>query len=230
MSEPQNSAYPQKTFEHVIVAVDVVIFSIFDHDLQVLLLEPKDSVLNGKWAIPGGLVKLDETLDDAVKRHLLAKTGMSDVYLEQLYTFGAIDRDPQGRVVSVAYTALCRKEKVHPVTSDRYNKIEWFPMGDLPELGYDHSQILKVAQERLKAKLSYTNVIRHLLPDEFTLTQMQSYYEYILGHKLDKRNFRKKILSLGLLKQTEKMTKGNANRPAMLYSFQKNTTEIVEIL
>jgi 8-oxo-dGTP diphosphatase len=229
-TDPFVHNYPKKTFEHVIVAVDVVIMSVFDHKLHVLLLEPKDPVLGGNWAIPGGLVKLNESLDDAVGRHLEAKAGISGVHLEQIYTFGDVDRDPQGRVVSVAYMALCRKERVHPATSDRYNRIEWFAMDNLPPLGYDHPKILKAAHDRLMAKLSYTNVIYNLLPDEFTLTEMQNYYEYILGHKLDKRNFRKKVLSLGLLKQTEKMTSGSANRPAMLYSFRKRESETVDML
>jgi 8-oxo-dGTP diphosphatase len=231
MSEPQAvQDYPKKTFEHVIVAVDVAILSIFDNKLQVLLLKPKDEILEGKWALPGGLVKIDETLDVAVSRHLQTKAGISNVYLEQLYTFGALDRDPLGRVVSVSYIALCRKDAVHPTTSDRYSEIKWFPMDDLPPLAYDHSQILVAARDRLKAKLSYTNIVYSLLPEHFSLTDLQNHYEYVLGHKLDKRNFRKKILSLSLLQKTDKMTSGTANRPAALYSFSHKEPQVVEML
>lgn len=222
--------YPKKNFEHVIVACDVIILAIFDHKLHTLLIEPKDAHVKGKWAFPGGLVKVTESIDEAVKRHLEAKAGIKNVYLEQVYTFGDVERDPLGRVVSVAYMALVRKDKVYPATSERYSRIEWFPLDNLPELAYDHPQMLQVSAQRLASKLSYSNIIYALLPDQFTLTELQNHYEIILGYKLDKRNFRKKILSLGLLKKTEKITEGSANRPAALYEFRKREPEIVNIL
>lgn len=212
------------------VAADVAVLTVKDEQLNVLLIKAKSSPFPEKWVIPGGLVRPDESIEDAVKRHLLAKIGMKDVYLEQLYTFGRVDRDPRGRVVSVAYFVLIPYGAFEPKTSEAYADIQWFPILKIPKLGYDHNEIAKAAFERLKAKLEYTNIVCNLLPKEFTLPELQKMYEIILDKKIDKRNFRKKILQTKLLKKSPKKTIGEAHRPAQVYSFAKRTPQFIEII
>lgn len=225
-----NPNYPQKSFTHVIVAVDVVIFTIKDNALQVLLLELNEQPFSGQWAVPGGLVQLDESLDAAARRHLSSKAGIKNAFLEQLYTFGETQRDPKGRVVSVAYFALLPDHQIKPSTISRYKSITWHPVKSLPTLAYDHKQIITTAITRLQNKLEYTNIAYSLLPKEFTLTDLQTTYEIILGKELDKRNFRKKILSLNIIKDTGKKTSGSAHRPAQLFSFVSQKPQVVQIL
>jgi 8-oxo-dGTP diphosphatase len=222
--------YSIKKFEHVIVAVDVVIFTVRDDSLQVLLLELNEHPFVGKWAVPGGLVKTEESLEQAVGRHLANKIGVSDVFVEQLYTFGDIGRDPRGRVISVAYYALVREKDIKVTINPRYSDIKWVKVGKLPEMAYDHAEIIKTAWERLQAKISYTNVVYSLLPQKFTLTQLQRVYEIILGKVLDKRNFRKKILSLGVIEELDETTRGEPTRPARLYKFRSQNLQVIEIL
>lgn len=221
--------YPQKDFSHPVVAVDVVIFTLIDKKLNVLLLQLNEEPFEDKWALPGGLVTNQENLEQAAFRHLETKANIADAYIEQLYTFGDPDRDPNGWVVSTAYMALI-SENITPKTIDRYKKIAWQPVNNLPALAYDHRKIIDIAVKRLKGKLSYTNVVYTLLPDEFTLTQMQEVYESILGEELDKRNFRKKIDVLGIVEPTGEKTSGGAHRPAALYRFKQSTPQEVEIL
>ena len=216
--------------KHAIVAVDIVIFTIEDNDLKVLLIKMKKKPFVGMWAVPGGLVEVNESLEFSAKKHLLNETGVDNVYLEQLYTFGEVDRDPLGRVVSTAYFALIPTAKVTLKTTEEYEGVQWFSIKDLPELAYDHLEIVQKAQRRLKAKLSYTNIVYSLLPTEFTLTDLQKTYEIILGEVMDKRNFRKKILSLNMIKKTDKQTIGGASRPAAFYKFIKRSPQIIEIL
>lgn len=212
------------------VAVDMVIFSIKDEKLNVLLLNAKSGPFAGRWVLPGGLVSPKETLEESVERHILAKTGLKDVYFEQLYTFGRVDRDPRNRVVSVAYMMLVPEGFFEPKTSEVYGSVEWQMVSDLLKLGYDHKEIIATALERLKSRLTYTNIVYGLLPKEFTLSDLQNIYEIILGKKLDKRNFRKKILQTKLLKKTVKKLSGQAYRPAELYSFSKRSPQFVEIV
>ena len=216
--------------KHAVTAVDIVIFTIEDNDLKVLLIKMKKSPFEGMWAVPGGLVKIDESLDESAKKHLSTKTGISNVYLEQLYTFGDVERDPLGRVISTAYFALMPNTGLSLKTTEEYEGVQWFSIKELPELAYDHKEIIRKAQSRLKAKLSYTNIVYSLLPNEFTLTDLQKTYEIILGETMDKRNFRKKILSLNMIKKTDKQTTGGASRPAAYYKFIKRAPQIIEIL
>jgi 8-oxo-dGTP diphosphatase len=222
--------YPQKTFEHAVVAVDVVIFSVYNNQLQVLLLELKEDPYKNCWALPGGLLTRGETLDQAALRHLQEKAGAQSLHLEQLYTFGDPNRDERGWVVSVAYLALVPHNLFTPKTISRYAGIAWHPVKSLPSLAYDHKEIIQTAYKRTQSKLEYTNIVYSLVPKEFTLTQLQQLYEVILDTNLDKRNFRKKILSLGLLKKLNRRQEGEANRPAQLYSFVKTSPQFVEIL
>jgi len=217
-------------WEHVIVAVDAVVFSIIDNVLHVLLIKTNKKEFKGHWALPGALVTPKESLDDALQRVLKEKTGLTNVFAEQLATFGDVDRDPFGRVVSVAYMALVHANRYVLTTTNEYEDIKWHPVDKLPRLAYDHRKIITEALKRLRAKLEYTNIVYNILPKEFTLTELQTVYEIILGKKLDKRNFRKKLLSLHIIKKTNKMRSGRRARPAVLYSFVKRKSQIVEIL
>lgn len=204
------------------VAVDAVLFAIKQKQLKVLLIKINNGSYKDKWAVPGGLVQLEETLDDAAKRVLFQKTNIGDIHLEQLYSFGELERDVRGRVVSVAYFALVSNSQNFKLkTTPYYSEIAWWPVRNLLPMAFDHKKIIEYAFKRLKAKIEYSNIAYSLLPKEFTLTELQKIYEIILGRKIDKRNFRKKILALGLVKKTGKKEKGEAHRPAQLYQFSK---------
>lgn len=224
-----NTIKALQSFKHAIVAVDSVIFTIKDDALQVLLLKVIRKPLTNKWVVPGGLVLPQENLDKAVNRHIVNKTGIKKIYTEQLYTFGEINRDPRGRVVSVAYFSLLADSETNVSTINDYSNIEWFDIKKLPSLGYDHKEIIVKALKRLRAKIGYTNIAQYLLAPAFTLSDLQTVYELILGHSLDKRNFRKKILSLDIIENSNKKIAGSF-RPAVLYRFKSKKTEIVEIL
>lgn len=219
-----------RKYAHAVIATDVAIFTVEEGELKVLLIKMKKHPYEKAWAIPGGLVRGDESLDDAARRHLSGKTGVERVYLEQLASFGAPDRDPFGRVVSVAYVALIPVGTKELRTTEEYGGVAWFPVRKLPPLAYDHKEILMTAVERLRAKLAYTNIAYGLLPREFTLTELQRVYEIILGTALDKRNFRKKLAALGLLVPTGKTRKEGAHRPALLYRFAEHKPRNIEVL
>ena len=212
------------------VAVDIILFTILDHDLKVLLVKRKYPPFKGVWAIPGGFVRPDEPLEQAATRELLEETNVKDVYLEQLYTFGDPKRDPRKRVISVSYFALVNADNFRLKASGDTTDVRWFSMYALPSLGFDHKTILDYALLRLRYKLEYTTVAFSLLPKRFTLTQLQDAYEIIFHREFDKRNFRKKILSLGLLKETPDIQKAVKHRPAKLYMPAKKVGEIIEII
>jgi 8-oxo-dGTP diphosphatase len=210
----------------VSVAVDLVIFTVRDGALQVLLVERGIPPFKGQWALPGGFVLEQESLEEAARRELEEESGLKDVYLEQLYTFGDPERDPRGRVVAVAYYALTPPAPLHAST-DAANA-EWHPVARPPKLAFDHARILRTGLERLRAKLGYSTVGFELLPRQFTLTELQTLYEAILERPLDKRNFRKKILSLGLLRSEGEKRAAGAHRPARLYSFALAKMKILD--
>jgi ADP-ribose pyrophosphatase YjhB (NUDIX family) len=213
---------------HPIVAVDVVIFTIDAGRLQTLLVQVRAGPCAGAWAFPGGLVGMEESLEDAARRELSAQTGLRGVYLEQLRSFGDPGRDPQARVISTAYFALVpAKEMVQG--SAKYADVGWFPVRRLPRLAYDHDAIARTALERLRAKLAYTNIVYGLLAVEFTLGELQGIYEILLDRRLDRRNFRKKILASGLLRALRKQRRG-AHRPAALYRFAQRRPMVVQML
>ena len=199
------------------VTVDVVIFTIQDGVLKVLLVKRLVEPFIGQFAIPGGFVHEDEDLEEAALRELKEETGVADVYLEQLYSFGTPDRDPRGRVITVAYFALISADRTLKAGTDAA-EAAWFPMDDLPPLAFDHATILNYALERLRNKLEYTTVGFQLLPEKFTLTELQEVYSAILGKKLDKRNFRRKMSILKILKPLPEYRRGG-QRPAQLYRF-----------
>jgi 8-oxo-dGTP diphosphatase len=217
--------------QHIKVAVDNCIFTVLDEQLHLLLIQMTRPPFVGQWALPGGLIRDDETLDQAAARILYEETGVADVYLEQLYTFGHLHRDPFGRVISVAYVALIHSRGVQLHTMPQYADVRWWRYADLPRhLAYDHNEIVAYAKQRLEWKLTYTNVIWSLLPPTFALSDLQKVYETVLGRTLDKRNFRKKILSLGLIEPVGETAMRGAHRPAMLYRFTSRQPKIVEVL
>ncbi len=225
-----NMTTPHPSTQNIKVAVDAAIFTIKNGDLCLLLIQMKKSPFEGMWAIPGGLIEDHETSLQSASRILKTQTGLHDVFLEQLKTFDDPGRDPAGRVVSVACWALVPDHQIPLKTTDKYLDVRWWRVGKLPELAYDHQGIAKEAVERLKSKIQYTNIVWSLLPEEFTLTQLQSVYEIIVGSSLDKRNFRKRIRDLKLIRPVGKKLAGAAHRPAELYRFRQRKLEYVEIV
>jgi len=212
------------------VAVDLVLFTVRDGTLQVLLVERGIPPFKGQWALPGGFVLERETLEVAARRELQEETGFVDVYLEQLYTFGHPTRDPQGRVVSVAYVGLIpHRGRFLGSANGKVAQAAWWPVARLPSLAYDHASIVAKAVERLRSKVGYTNLVYALLPSAFTLSELHAMYEAVLARRLDRRNFRKKIFSLGLLRPLGRTRRG-AHRPAALYAFRRRRPMVVEIL
>ena len=211
-------AYPRPS-----VTVDCVVFGLDleAEDLKVLLIQRKKDPFAGKWAFPGGFVEADETLEVSAKRELQEETGIARLYLEQLYTFGDPGRDPRGHTVTVAYYALVKLSDHAPVAADDARAVDWFSVAGPPKLAFDHEKILKVAVERLRAKVRYQPIGFELLPAKFTLSQLQRLYEIVLERPLDKRNFRKKILGMGLLVELEETQKDVAHRAARLYRFDR---------
>lgn len=211
------------TYEYARAAltVDCVVFGLDEDDLKVLLIQRDLPPFEGRWALPGGFVHLDETIDDAARRELEEETGVRTVYLEQLFTFGAIDRDPRERVVSVAYYALVQLSghRVHAATDARATA--WFAIADLPRLAFDHVTILKLAHERLRNKVRYQPIGFELLPAKFALRDLQHLYEVILDRPLDKRNFRKKILGMDILVELDEVETDVSHRAARLYRFDR---------
>lgn len=211
------------TYEHArpSVTVDCVVFALDEGDLKVILIQRAVAPFQGKWALPGGFVRIDESLEEAARRELREETGLQQVYLEQLYTFGDAGRDPRGRVITVSYYALVNLagHAVHATTDAR--DAAWFSVDDVPDLAFDHDRILLTALKRLRAKVRYEPIGFELLPRKFTLSQLQKLYETILGMALDKRNFRKKILGTGLLTPLDEIEQDVAHRAARLYQFDK---------
>jgi 8-oxo-dGTP diphosphatase len=215
--------YNPTDYERPSVTVDVAVFTLVENDLRVLLIKRKERPFAGNWAVPGGFVRMDESLDEAAIRELAEETGVDDVYLEQLYTFGAPTRDPRTRVITIAYFAIVPHTAINsPKAGEEAEEADWFSVFDLPDLAFDHAEILEYALTRLRYKLEYTTVGFELLPDQFTLTDLQKAYEIVLGEPLDKRNFRRKILSADIIEETGTKRKQGEGRPAMLYRYKEN--------
>lgn len=209
------------------VTVDIVVYG-YDggKQLKMLLIQRGSDPHKGSWALPGGFVDMDENLETAALRELEEETGVKDLYVEQLFTFGQPGRDPRGRVISVAYFSLVNLQDHPAVAASDAAKAEWFPLDDLPELAFDHSDIIATANNRLAAKVRYQPIGFELLPDEFTLGQLQQLYETVLNVKegFNKRNFRTRILRTGILEEVGRQT-NVAHRPAVLYKFNQETYE-----
>jgi 8-oxo-dGTP diphosphatase len=203
------------------LAVDCVVFGLDkEGSLKVMLIQrnlpPKE-----KWALPGGFVRLDESLEEAARRELWEETGIENVFLEQLYTFGEVDRDPRDRIVTVAYYALVNLWEYRIKATTDASDAAWFPVTQLPPLAFDHDKIVQVALNRLKGKVRYEPIGFELLPKKFTLSQLQKLYEAVLGQQLDKRNFRKKILKMDLLMALDETQKDVSHRAARFYQFDE---------
>jgi 8-oxo-dGTP diphosphatase len=210
------------------VAVDTVLFAVESGRLKCYLVQLKPGPA-GKWAFPGGLVLEGEMLDDAARRELCASTGLREAYIEQLFTFGDPTRDPKAHVVSVAYMALIDDAKTVESCSVKYAAGRWFETSKLPMLAYDHALMAAYALKRLKSKLEYTNIACNLLARSFTFAELEDLYAMVLGRELDRRNFRRRILAMGLLRRLPQERRG-PHRPAALYAFSRRSLQVIEML
>ncbi|SRR5581483_3022697 len=217
----QKQGLYQYSHPHPAVTVDVVIFTIRDKQLKVLLIGRGAQPFQGQWALPGGFVQIDESLDDAARRELEEETGVAGVYLEQLYTFGAPKRDPRERVITVAYYALIPSDRVQLRAATDAEAVGWFSLKELPALAFDHAEIVAMAHQRLIAKLDYSTIAFAFMPKRFTLTELQEVYEIIRQEEIDKRNFRKWILALDQIEETDEERRGGIHRPAKLYRVKR---------
>ena len=206
-------AYP-----HPAVTTDVVIFTIRDHVLELLLIRRGSDPFKNSWALPGGFINIDEDLEACALLELEEETGVTGVYLEQLYTCGTPNRDPRERVISVAYYALVPPDRINIRAASDAKEVAWFNLERLPTLAFDHETIVAMAQQRLTAKLNYSTIALQFMPEKFTLSELQQVYESILGETLDKRNFRKRILIMNCIKDTGESRRNGNHRPARLFS------------
>lgn len=204
------------------VTVDNVIFTFDERLLKVLLIKRKSDPFRGEWALPGGFVNIDESLEEAARRELKEETGLKNAYVEQFFTFGDVDRDPRGRVLSVGFYALVKIEETNLAPDTDASDVQWYPAYDLPELAFDHALIIDKALNMLKLKVKMQPVGFELLPEHFSLSDLQRLVEAVIDDELDKRNFRKKVLNLDILSQSEGKTPNVARRAATLYKFDKH--------
>jgi 8-oxo-dGTP diphosphatase len=220
---------PEDAHEHARpkVAVDIVLFAREENRLKTFLVPIATGPVREKWAFPGGLVRVNELLDDAARRELLTFTGLRDAYLEQLFTFGDPSRDPNSHVVSVAYMALTPDPK--RISAADMTRGRWFEHSRLPPLAYDHGLMADYAIRRLRAKLEYTNIAFTLLPDEFTFAELEQLYSLILEREIDRRNFRRRIMAAKILRQSPNQRRG-PHRPARLYGFAQHSLQTIEML
>jgi len=203
------------------LTVDCVVFGMDEDDLKVLLIQRDLEPFAGKWALPGGFVRMDESLEEAARRELAEEAGVSNLFLEQLFTFGDVGRDPRGRVITVAYYAIVKLSDHNVKAATDARNAAWFAVDDVPALAFDHDRVLEVAHQRLQGKVRYQPIGFELLPPKFTLTQLQRMYEKVLDRPLDKRNFRKKILGMEILQGLDEVETDVAHRAAQLYRFDK---------
>ncbi|OPB93785.1 NUDIX hydrolase [Elizabethkingia meningoseptica] len=215
--------------QHIKVAVDAVVFGYFDkEDLQILLIKRKIEPFKGSWALPGGLVLDDEDLDDAVKRELYEEAGIKPDFLEQLYSFGNVGRDPRNRVVSVAYLGLVNPSYFELFADSDAEDAQWFSIHKLPQLAFDHQKIIDTALKRLRTKIQYQPVGFNLLNEEFPFSDLENLYKAIIGQEIDRRNFRKKIMSYGLLNETNNFKKEGSGRPGKMFTFNQEKYKALE--
>ncbi len=219
---------PIDKYPHPSVTTDVLLFSVLEGELNILLVKRNIEPFKGSWALPGGFVHQAESLEQAAMRVLKDKGSVDNVYLEQLFTFGDPNRDPRSWVITVTYLALADSKNWELKTSEAGMEAKLFPIKSLPKLAFDHRKIIDYGLERLRNKIGYSNIVLGLLPDNFTLSDLQKMHEIILGTKLDKRNFRKKILSTGLLLPTGNKSDGKAHRPAAFYKFKDRKLVITD--
>lgn len=203
------------------LSVDCVVFGYVSDEIKVLLVQRDAEPYKGSWALPGDLVPMEEDLKDSASNVLRKLTGLEDIFMEQFHTFGTTDRHPAGRVATVGYYSLVKSDNYHPVASSWVKETQWFSIKDLPELAFDHNAILDKAIRTLKRRVKYRPVGFELLPNKFTLLELQALYEALLDFKFDKPNFRKKILSMDLLVQLDEVQANVSHRPAKLFQFDE---------
>lgn len=212
---------PFHQYKNPSLATDIVVFGYHEGQLSVLLLNRKEAPFKDEWTLPGGFLQMEETLQQVCHRILKTKIGIDNLFLEQLYSFDAMDRDPRGRVISISYYALINPKKFEIVAGQMANDVQWFPVEKMPKLGFDHKAIFKMALQRLKAKILYYPLGFELLNDTFTMPELHELYECILGMEIDRRNFRRKILDSKYIIATGQKREGLKNRHPDLYRFNK---------
>lgn len=223
--------YYDTDFDRPSVTVTLIIFTVKDGDLKVLHIKRKYKPLQGEWALPTGFIRMDESLDEAAEKALHKQTGVKeDVYLEQLYTFGEPERNPETRIITIGYFALVNHEDVEIHETDDVEAVEWHSVSDHPELAFDHQEIQDYSVKRLRWKLEYTTAAFSFLPEKFTLTQLQDVYESVFDREFDKRNFRRKVKREDMVEETGEKTEDVSHRPAKLYRPNKDLGEIVDLL
>jgi 8-oxo-dGTP diphosphatase len=211
-------------YPHPAVAVDIAIFTLRDNTLNVLIVERGVEPFAGMWALPGGFVRMDEDLAVGAYRELREETGLTQAYIEQLGAFGRPDRDPRERVISIAFVAIIPSDQLELVAGSDARGVRWCQVGDVPNLAFDHAEIVTAARVRIADKVKRTTIAVQFLPSEFTMSELQAVYEAIRGEIVDKRNFRKWASALSYLKPTGKFRHGGQHRPAALY---RATTDAV---
>lgn len=228
-NEEQNfiSTYNKNDYEKPSVTVDILIFTIENDELKIVLVKRKEMPFAGCLALPGVFVKMDETLEMAARRAIEEKVGICDVYLEQLFTWGDINRDPRMRIISISYLALVSSEQLKLINGNKVLEVSLLPVNRMidekEKLAFDHLEMLKYALERIKNKVEYTKIAFEFVGEEFSLPALQTVYEILLGKRLYKANFRKKIMPL--VKETDKKTEGDAHRPSKLYTLKETDDE-----
>lgn len=213
---------PFQEFFQFGLSIDCVIFGYHEDELRVLLIERDAEPFKNSWALPGDLVRLEEDLNDSANRILTHLTGLTDIYMEQFRAFGSVGRHPAGRVTTVAYYSLVKSKNYHPVASSWAKSTKWYSIDDLPDLAFDHKEIVDAAIDSLKRRMRTDAVGFELLPDKFTLKELQGLYEALLGYTFDKPNFRKKVLNTQLLVPLQEVESNVSHRPAKLFKFDKN--------
>jgi 8-oxo-dGTP diphosphatase len=208
--------FPTET-GHPVLTTNIVVFTLRDEQLKLLLVRRRNAPYQGYWSLPGGVVGEDEDIEANATRKLEEGTGVSGVYLEQLYTFGAPARDPRERVISVAYYALVASKRLRLRTDEHSEGVAWFALDELPELAFDHAQMADTAHQRLAAKLDYSTIAFQFMPERFTLSDLQKVFQIILNCELDKRNFRKRMLAMDQIQKTSEVRRNGSHRPARLY-------------
>ena len=208
--------FPTETGRPVLTT-NIVVFTLRDEQLKLLLIRRRNPPFEGLWSLPGGVVGSDEDVEANAMRQLEDGTGLSGIYLEQLYTFSAPERDPRERVISVAYYALVPSKRLRLRTDEHGEGVAWFSLNELPELAFDHAQMVDTAHQRLAAKLDYSTIAFQFMPERFTLSDLQNVFQIILNRDLDKRNFRKRMRAMEQIRQTSDLRKNGNHRPARLY-------------
>lgn len=215
-------------YPHPAVTTDCIVFGFDGTKLNLLLINRGIEPYKGSWALPGGFMKIDETAEQGALRELQEETGVKDIYIEQLQAFTAVDRDPRERVMTIAFMAFVRQEKYEVIAGDDAAKAQWFPVNSLPQLAFDHKEIITLALDKLRWKMTYEPLAFRLLNKTFTISQLQTIYEVVFDKKFDRRNFHKKLTSLGYIISTDEQQKTNG-RPSTLYTFdERKYREVAE--